>query len=182
MQILEKLNALLTEKDIQVQKNGTRLVGVPVGHYLYAPMTIEMQKELVASYRGDFPEELLQIYGITNGCTLFLTSRKIGMLTIPFSQLNVYGVPGGRNAVDALEPYHISIEDLGRPGKTPKTWLKFGSYSPVSADRVEWRLFVDTKDKRVYAVDADAKTCVIESQWESIDACLCDLFDRLQNL
>jgi len=180
MQILEKLNALLTEKDIQVQKNGTRLIGVPVGHYLYAPMSIAMQKELVASYRGAFPEELLQIYGITNGCTLFLTSRKIGRISIPASQLNLYGVPQNQNAVDALEPYHIRIEDLGRPGKTPKTWLKFGSYSPVNADHSEWRLFVDTKDKRVYAVDAEAKTCAIESQWENMDICLCDLFDRLQ--
>lgn len=182
MQILEKLNGLLNEKDIQVQKNGTKLVGVPVRHYLYAPMTMQMQKELVASYRGDFPEELLQIYGVTNGCTLFLTARKIGRITIPFSQLNVYGVPCGRNAVDALEPYSISVEDLGRPDNTPKTWLKFGSYSPVSTDRAEWRLFVDTQDKQVYAVDADAKKCTAEAQWESIDACLCDLFGRLQNL
>lgn len=180
MQILEKLNSLQNEKDVKVQKNGTKLIGMPVRHYLFTPMALEVQKELTASYRGDFPAELLRIYETTNGFTLFLTTRKIAGHSIPFSQLNVYGVPNSRNAVDALEPYHIRIEDLGRPNKTPKTWLKFGSYSPVNADHTEWRLFVDTQDNRVYAVDAEAKKCAIEYQWESIDACLCELFDRLQ--
>ena len=180
MQILERIEALLGEQEIQVQGNGTRLVGVPVRHYLFAPMPSEMQKELTASYRGDFPAELLRIYERVNGFTLFLARRKIGSVSVPVAQLNLYGVPQERNTVDALEPYSISIEDLGRPDQTPKTWLKFGSYSPLHTDHIEWRLFVDTVDKRVYAVGAEAKKCDVEAQWESIDVCLCELFGRLQ--
>ena len=184
MEIVKKLMVLQQQHagDTTVQRNGTKLLGDPTRHYVYAPMPAEVQKELVESYRGEFPKELLAVYETANGFTLFFAARKIGRYSVPVACFDVYGVPTDANAVDALQPYHIRVEDLGRPDETPKSWLKFGSYRLPDADRTEWRLFVDTGNSRVYAVDADVKDCTIAAQWENIDACLCELFDRLQDL
>lgn len=193
MNFLEKLISLQEKytNDIEIQKNGTKLVGLsrqapPLArHYIYAPMQPGVRSHLIESYRRNFPEELLCVYEVANGFNLFWTYLELGprRIKIPRAQLSVYGVPNGTSTERSLEPFNISIEDLGRPNGIPDNWLKFGSYQIISNLRewsAEYALFVDVDNGTVYAVDRNEKTCRIEQSWASIDACLCELFDMLE--
>jgi hypothetical protein len=60
------------------------------------------------------------------------------------------------------------------------TWLKFGSYTLPEDIYRRWDLFVDTQTNFVYAAENGSADCCIAEKWDSIDACLCCLFERLR--
>lgn len=190
MRFLDKLTEIQRCSPVKVQVNGTKLVGIPVqnpplaDHYIYAPMSSALRTSLIASYKRSIPEQLLNIYEAANGCNLFWRCVAFGggKFKIPMAQLSVYGVPGGPMSADRIEPFNISVEDLDRPGDTPDNWLKFGSYRDFrSEDLMEYDLFADVDTDKVYSVIRKAEKCQIEQKWNSIDDCLCDLFDSIQS-
>ena len=186
MKFIERIEALKsTYTDIQ---RGVRdralLLGVfkhtpPLAeHMLFLPMPKEVQEELVARYRREFPEQLLEVYGYMNGANLFWSSKKVGKFQIPFQYLSVYGVPLSYDRKQ-IEPFNISIEDLNRPDGTPDAWLKFGSYITPDDKSKRWDLFADTETGQVYSVENRSPSCEVKERWNSIDECLCSLFDML---
>ena len=195
MSIVEFTNRLnmvqsLYLSNTKIQKNGTKLVGTfPKGallarHYIFAPMPVHIQKELIDSYMRKFPEELLALYESANGFAMFFVERKIGKFSIGHCQLTVYGLPVEfTRDVERLQPFNIRNEDLNRPDGTPDNWLKFGSYeilNPSDEEHIPMcYLFVDIDDHRVYSVVSQSESCKVVNQWESIDNCLCELFDRI---
>ena len=192
MQIIDKLKNLqyLYKHDTDVQKNGTKLVGLnpqtpPLAkHYIFAPMDPSVRKHLIESYKLDLPEELLELYQFANGFDLFWKCVLIGKrgFRIPRAQLCIYGVPGTMRDPQQIEPFNISVEDLNRPEMTPDTWLKFGSYQIIpdfGNPSDEYAIFVDTYSHEVHAVKRANNKCESEQVWPSIDACLCDLFDLI---
>ena len=153
-------------------------------HYIYAPMSSATKKHLIESYKRTIPEQLLKIYAVANGCNLFWHCMEIGRkkFKIPMAQLSVYGVPGGPNTADTIEPYNISVEDLDRPADTSDTWLKIGSYRDFySTKPVEYELFADVESGEVYSVIRSVPKCNIQQTWSSIDDCLCELFDTIRS-
>ena len=188
MRFVEKLAELESVNPVKVQKNGTKLVGIPeqnpplAKHYIYTPMSGELKKHLTDSYKRTIPEQLLKLYDTANGCNLFLRCMELagGKFRIPVAQLSVYGVPAGPNTVNTIEPHNISIEDLDRPALTPNHWLKFGSYRDFGqAKMIEFDLFVDVDCGVVYSLIRKSETCLPEQTWNSMDACLCQLFDAM---
>lgn len=147
-------------------------------HILFSPMPFDAQKDLVSAYKRQFPEELLQFYNFSNGALLFWTVRYLGekKIRIPTNLLSIYGLPLIFDRKH-IEPFSIDIEDLHRPDDAPDTWLKFGSYyeSADAPDRFD--LFVDTEKHNVYAVKHSATKLHIERKWDSLDLCLCEIFD-----
>lgn len=191
MGFVDKLNELQRILPVKLQANGTKLVGIPermpplANHYIYAPMSSALRTLLIDSYKRSIPDQLLNIYEAANGCNLFWRCMEFGggKFRIPMAQLSVYGVPGGPNTADTIEPYNISVEDLDRSGDTPDHWLKFGSYRDFrSEDLMEYDLFADVDSGKVHSVVRKAEKCQIEQTWDSIDDCLCDLFDSIQSL
>ena len=191
MRFVEKLTELQRSNSVKVQANGTKLVGIPeqtpplANHYIYAPMFSNLRKHLIESYQRTIPGQLLEIYEAANGCNLFWRCMEIGRkkFKIPVAQLSVFGVPGGTNTVDTIEPYNISVEDLNRPANTPVTWLKIGSYRDFSDTQpVEYDLFTDVETGKVYSVIRNFSVCRTEHMWDSIDECLCTLFDTILSL
>ncbi len=126
--------------------------------------------------------ELLQLYRKANGLGLFCVLRKLSGLDyfIPCRQLNIFGIPLTFTR-DRLEPYNISIEDLSRLPGTPKNWLKFGVYNELRDGALlnEYDLFVNVEDYSTYSSPREGKQMRIVKKWNSIDACLCDLFEQL---
>ena len=112
MRFIEKLAELESTNTVKVQSNGTKLVGIPeqnpplAKHYIYAPMSGELKKQLIESYKRTIPEQLLKLYGAANGCNLFWRCMELagGKFKIPVAQLSVYGVPGGPNTVNTMNP------------------------------------------------------------------------------
>lgn len=149
-------------------------------HIIFPPMPKDVMDNMIYNYKLSFPNELLELYNYMNGADLFWTSCVIGKSNrrIPISQLNIYGVPLTDDRKH-LEPLNISIEDLGRPKGTPKSWLKFGSfYYPNDLFR-RIMLFIDVNSSKVFAVDENESECFIVTNWNSIDECLCYIFDLL---
>lgn len=190
MRFLEKLAELQSNQSVKVQTNGTKLVGVPertpppAHHYIYAPMPIKLKNHLIESYKRTIPEQLLEIYEVSNGCCLFWRCMEFGggKFRIPVAQLSVYGVPAGTNTADTIEPYNISVEDLDRPANTPLNWLKIGCYRDFSDTKpVEFDLFADVDNGAVHSVVRKIEKCRIEHTWASIDDCLSALIDAIQS-
>lgn len=191
MQFIEKLAELESTNTVKVQSNGTKLVGIPeqnpplAKHYIYSPMSAELKTQLIESYKRTIPEQLLKLYDAANGCNLFWRCMAFGggKFKIPVAQLSVYGVPAGPNTENTIEPYNISVEDLDRPTVAPENWLKFGSYRDFSRDNLpEYDLFADVDNGKVHSVVRKTVKCKIEHTWESVDDCLCELFDFIQSL
>lgn len=188
MRFLEKLKELQISYPVKLQVNGTKLVGIPeqipplAHHYIYAPMSLSLKQLLLDSYKRTIPDELLKIYEMANGCNLFWRCVEFGggKFKIPMAQLSVYGVPGGPNTADTMEPYNISVEDLDRPAETPENWLKIGCYRDFCQSKPEeYDLFADVDNGTVHSVVRKIEKCRIEQTWESIDNCLCNLFDTI---
>ena len=190
MRFVEKITELEGSHPVKVQYNGTKLVGIPeqsppvADHYIYSPMSAQLKKHLIESYKRMIPRQLLELYDAANGCNLFWRCMHLagGKFKIPVAQLSVYGVPAGPNAVDAIEPYNISVEDLNRPKGTPDHWLKFGNYRDFSlTNMVEYDLYVDVESGQASSVMRKASQWEILQTWDSIDECLCDLFVYIQS-
>ena len=149
-------------------------------HIIFRPMPPMVMQNLVSSYKRVFPPELLMLYRTMNGGDFFWTARVIGKkkIRIPQPCLSIYGAPLTSDRKH-IEPYNICIEDLNRPNGTPDRWLKFGSYYMPENLSCRRDLFIDTETKLIYAVLHGEKECVIMDTWDSLDCCLCNIFDLL---
>lgn len=181
-----------------IEKNGSNVVCTDNGvrllapqappqiaeHFLYRPMPEAVLLHLITSYRRTFPEELLEFYTYANGLDLFRTMRKItDEISLPASRLSVYGVPLLSDRKH-LEPFNISLEDLHHGPGTPDHWLKFGYFRDIfrGETRGEYDLYADTEDGKAYQTECDSPSLSTVRCWQSIDACLCDLFEYLSKL
>lgn len=149
-------------------------------HILFDAMTDQLITDLTGSYQRVFPGQLLELYRRINGAELFWGVRHLprAKLSIPGSRLSVFGIPL-ETSRKYVEPYDIRIEDLARACDTPASWVKFGSWRPGNDFRQMFDLFADTDSGKVYAVDRAEISSVIQQQWDSVDLCLCDIFNKL---
>jgi hypothetical protein len=149
-------------------------------HIIFPPMPSDVMQNLVSSYKSTFPEELLLLYHTMNGADLFWTVRLIGKkgIRIPLNCLSIYGAPLTHDR-KKIEPFNISIEDLRRPNGTPTNWLKFGSYYCPEDLSNRLDLFVDTDTSNVFAVKHGSEECMVVKEWNTIDNCLCHLYDEI---
>lgn len=151
-------------------------------HFIYSPMPEPVMQHLIQSYRRPFPYNLLELYTFTNGLDLFRTLRSITEeISLPASRLSVYGVP---IFIDRkhLEPLNISLEDLSRLPDTPNNWLKFGCFRDIRHGKQinEYDLYVDTDKYNAYQVERLGMVPSVAGVWNSIDDCLCNLFEGIQ--
>ena len=186
MIFLEKLYALLDTFDSASCKvrDQAKLYGVfnfppPLAeHIVFLPMPNEIMLHMIEDYKRPFPKELLTLYRTMNGADLFWTVRFAGKkkTRIPINLFSIYGVPLTHDRKH-IEPFNIRIEDLNRPDNTPDNWLKFGSYysSENTTDRLD--LFVDTDSNCVFSVKHENTDCCVTAKWNSVDDCLCSVFD-----
>lgn len=189
MIFLEKLHALLDTFDSESCKarDKAMLYGIcdptpPLAaHIVFSPMPNEVMLDMIKDYKRTFPKELLMLYRAMNGADLFWSVRFVGKKNtrIPISCFSIYGIPLTHDRKH-IEPFNIRIEDLNRPNGIPDNWLKFGSYySPKNTtDRLD--LFVDTDLNRVFAVEHGNADCCVTATWNSVDDCLCSVFDILR--
>lgn len=149
-------------------------------HIIYSPMNKNITEHLVMSYKLTIPKELLSIYQAMNGADLFWTTWEVPKtnIKIPVCCFSIYGIPI-ENSRKYPEPFNISVEDLNRAPDTPSYWLKFGSYCQPDNISYKFDLFVDTKSGDVYATEHNVSKCTILQVWNSIDNCLCSIFDML---
>lgn len=149
-------------------------------HIIFPPMPSDVMQSLVNSYKSHFPKELLLLYHTMNGADLFWTVRFVGKkgVRIPLNCLSIYGVPLTHER-KKIEPFNISIEDLNRPNGTPMNWLKFGSYYHPEDLSNRLDLFVDTETSNVFAVKHGGEECIVVKEWNTIDNCLCHLYDEI---
>ena len=117
-----------------------------------------------------------------NGADMFWSVRVVGKnkTRIPCNFFTIFGVPL-TNDRKHLEPFNISIEDLDRPDGTPNSWLKFGFYNNPDDISMRRDLYVDTEGMGVFSVEHSSERCVIKDKWDTIDCCLCDIWDILSN-
>lgn len=148
-------------------------------HVVFNSMPQSVMQNIVKNYKLHFPKQLLTIYKTMNGANLFWTTFAINEnLHIPMNYLSIYGVPLTYDRKH-LEPFNISVEDLGRADDTPQNWLKFG-YFCFPNDSVEgYDLFVNVDTEKTFAVESRTERCNIIYTWNSIDECLCDILDKL---
>lgn len=188
MKFLNKIDALRLSYDHNLcsTKDNALLFGVcepspPLAtHILFKPMSDEIIQNLINEYKRNFPAELLALYKTFNGADLFWTVRYLGKknIRIPFCRFSIYGIPltFDRNHI---EPFDIRIEDLSRPDDTPDSWLKFGSYYTLgNVERFD--LFVDTDNLKVFALENSSDQLAVAATWDSVDECLCYIFDYWQ--
>lgn len=149
-------------------------------HIVFNPMPPIAIDDIVSNYKLDFPTELLKFYSKTNGADFFWTlcSLEKSKIQIPFCLFSIYGIPLTHDRKH-IEPYNIVIEDLNRPNGVPECWLKFGSYYMPDNLSIRHDLFVDTIQNTVFAVNHEQAECCIMKTWDSIDICLCSIFEFL---
>ncbi len=183
MKIFELINDLIASTTVRQQINGTLLVDVcdappPLAtHYIYAPISAEIESVLTEQYTRDFPSELLELYRFHNGFNMFFKKKTIMVkkkpLYFPFSRFVCYGVPTDSDRdPNAMQPIDIRVEDLRRNDTIPNQWLKFGSYS--TEDNEERYLWIDTDTHEVFATSSDLQE--IKNKWIGLDECLSDIF------
>lgn len=149
-------------------------------HIVFHPMPAEMAVHLEESYKQPFPQELLALYRHMNGAELFRTLLPIGNtgITVPFSCFSVYGVPWDTDRKHVY-PFNLSIEDLNRVPGTPHGWLKFGAFSMPDDLNFRMDLFFDPENRNVHSIVHNAPSFQILETWQTLDICLCSIFDRL---
>lgn len=149
-------------------------------HIIFSSMPEDVMQGMINAYKLEFPQELLDLYGVMNGANLFWSVDYIGKkkIRIPFNYLSIYGIPLTYDRMH-IEPYNISIEDLNRPRETPDNWLKFGSYQSLENSSIRFDLYVDTDTDHVFSVEHGIKICTVTESWKSIDECLCFLLDTM---
>lgn len=153
-------------------------------HIIHDPMPDDVMKNMVENYMLEFPAQLLEIYREMNGASLFCDAEdrafRKNIVRIPIFRFSIYGTPLTYDRKH-MEPFNISIEDLNRPEGTPKHWLKFGSYSEPKSKYECVDLFADTTSGEVFALENRSPKCEILESWNSIDDCLCAVFDLLSS-
>lgn len=186
MIFLEKCNELIEEfkQDCKTQKNGTlmlKLGNIPrSGYAFYKGLEQEHIKHfLIDAYKNNMPKEYLELIENFNGIRLFTVKvNYYGKFSFAHPRFAIYGipmVPPGKREDE--EPFDVRIEDLARHRKISDKWLKVGSYTKNIGDETDHDIFVDTEDGKVYTCMKN--TCKIDETWNSLDECLCELYDRL---
>lgn len=168
------------------RKNGTVLLGpssIPRSrHMLFVGLDDETIKTfLEENYKNSFPEEYKTFLRYSNGANLYTVRVKTANgLCFAHNLFSIYGLPRtppfGRPQ-EMEEPFDLRIEDLARHKKTPKTWLKCGSYCRDCNIKVDTSIFIDTADGKVYACNKNE--CDVLDSWGSFDECFCSIFDSL---
>lgn len=190
MKIIERLKDLEREYayDKTVRKNGTVLLGpgkVPrCRHMLFRGLEDEYIEEyLVSEYKNPFPEQYKEFLRIYNGAILFWGRLKTSTgISLACSMITVLGLPRTQpfgRPDDMEEPFDVRIEDLGRHKSLTK-YLKFGTYWRKDSDKRNFDLLINTENGRV--ISCVRRDCVVCEEWNSIDECLCSLFDRCVDL
>lgn len=189
MKFVNKINSLGNAYNCEVcgRQDNAFLYGIydvqpPLAeHIVYLPMPEEVMRNMISNYKCNFPVELLELYRTMNGADFFWRVRIVGKnrIRIASNCFSIYGVPLTYDRKH-IEPFNISIEDLNRPEGTPSNWLKFGSYCRPTdlSDRLD--LFVDTDNNMVYSVRHESAECIVVESWDTIDNCLCDVYDLLE--
>ncbi len=178
-QLAEKYKGDITFLDNQTRLLGSHEPPKIADHFIYAPTPEPVIQHLVQSYRRQFPDELQELYAYANGIDMFRAMRKISNeISLPASKISVYGVPIYADRKH-IEPINISLEDLNRCPDTPESWLKFGCSREFCQGEFakEFDLYVDTDDGAAYRVGCNCASLSIANVWQSIDDCLCNLFD-----
>lgn len=188
MKIIDRIERIKEEyaDDYIVRKNGTLLLEpgkIPnCRHMIFTPLEQEYIDEyLIAEYELPFPPEYIKFLRYANGANL-LNVKVIASEGFEFAYglLKIFGLPRLPTSVRAQEmeePYDVRIEDLARHPELSKSWLKCGTYVRDNDLDKDADIFIDTKDGKVYSCYRK-KNKVID-QWDSLDECLCDLFDTL---
>jgi hypothetical protein len=151
-------------------------------HLVFSPMPKRVMEDLVNDYVYPFPEQLLTLYRYMNGAIMFWKVLYLGKdrTRIPNNSFAIYGLPDPHDPRQ-LEPFSIKIEDFrNRPGDAPRHMLKFGGfYRQGDLSRTLYYLFVDTQTQAVHSIEHGSKKWEIIDTWDSIDDCLCEVFDLL---
>lgn len=186
MKITEKIRNIIEENrnDYRMQENGTLLLNpgkIPkCRHMIFKGLTADVLHEyLIAEYQEAFPDELSAFLTQYNGCNLYWVKLHTNDgISFAQSLLSVYGLPMTApysRPKDQDEPFDIRVEDLGRHENVSTHWLKFGSYIRDYDFDEMTELFIDTKEKKVFACHKNDDRIV--DCWESLDECLCNLVD-----
>ena len=189
MEFIKKLECLKTEflKNCVVRKNGTILLEPNIipncRHMLFKPITKEYaNKYLIKEYKNNFPDEYLHFLFYTNGANLFNVKLNIQSFKIAHPLFVVFGLPLtpplGRDQ-DMEEPFDLRIEDLARHKDTPETWIKCGTYIKDYNFDVQNDIFIDTTSNHVFSCHKNQKDII--DNWNSLDDCLCDIFDSFSD-
>ena len=184
----DKIHALIQSYDsdaCEVHRNvvlyGVNKTPPPIAdHFIFTPMSESLIQELKESYEGEIPQTLIDIYRVMNGAQLFSTTRYSEAVKryLPYFQLSIHGVQI-RYPENMYVQYDISVEDSESPDGTPMSWLMFAGYYKPGDSHVMYDFFVDTNTGKVYSqVHHDLQCKTVES-WDSIDECLCSIFDIL---
>ena len=188
MRFIDKCKKLISfyDSDALVRDNGTILLSSDgdlfCRHMLFRGITVELLNSLIKSYRGILPENYIDFLKFSNGANLCWVKIKVSD-DIEFSQslLNIYGIPTKLPCKYEEEPFDIRLEDLSRHKKTPKHWLKFGSYILPNDLPCNLRdLFIDVCDFKIYSCIKNQSN--IEKTWNNFDECLCELFECLNKI
>lgn len=191
MKILELMDNLQSEytEDVIVRKNNTLLLGpgkIPKARHIIFPGLSPdiIDRYLITDYKHNFPMQYREFLRHYNGANLFMfkviTKARGKKLEFASKNLVVFGLPRTQpfgRPIDMEEPYDVRIEDLGRHPNVPDTWLKCGSYKKTFEFGDPADIFIDTTTEQVFSCMRNDDQ-VIEC-WESLDDCLCDLFDRV---
>ena len=140
-------------------------------HELFPGLSDEEIQILVQSYKGDFPEELIEFLKITNGAWLFARNIVIGGLQYdPFKYQR------------CKLPMAIRNIDCKRSKNMPNHWLFFAEYA--TRDLPNLLVCVDCSflenPKPVYVV-LDNSTDVIK-RWNCIDDWFASEFERYEKM
>jgi hypothetical protein len=149
-------------------------------HFVFSPMPKTVMEDFVDYYAYPVPEQLLTVYRYMNGVNMFWKVNYFGKkkTRIPIGTFYIYGVPDPYDPRQ-IEPFNIKIENLNRPKNAPEYMLHFASfYRPGDFD-TRYNLFVDTQTQAVYSIENGSKHWEVIDTWDSIDDCLCDVFDLL---
>lgn len=192
--LIEKLEEEFGD-DKLVRKNGTILYGpgtIPkCRHMVFRGLEEEYIKEFVLDeYKLKFPPEYLELLRHLNGANLLNIKisfeakkrfkAKKEKIEFAHSLLCLYGIPHtppmGR-PIDMEEPFDMRVEDYARHPEIPEQWLKCGRYANGGDAGNDTDIFIDTETEKVYSVNKNEKEIV--SEWDSLDECLCSLWDLL---
>ena len=186
-EIIRRLENLKNEyaDNNTVRENGTILLApgtIPRSrHMLFVGLEEELINDyLVAEYKLPFPEAYKELLRSFNGANLFtvkINNKKIKR-SFAYNLFTIYGLPRSDpfSRPEYMEkPYDLRVEDLARHKKLPKAWLKCGSYCKDCNIHVITDIFIDTDSGRVFSCNKNE--CDILGSWESLDDCLCSIFD-----
>lgn len=188
MRFVEKCRNLIVSygEDYLKRKNETLLLHpgkIPVAsHIIHAPLKREVIEEyLVNAYKNKMPDEYIKLLSNFNGMTLYMVRVNFqNRFSFACSRFTIYGLPLTPTSVRkefGEEPYDVRMMDLERHNDISPYWLKIGAYRKYMEEDIDYDIFVDTNDNKVYC--CKSRTTEIDAEWKCIDDCLCDIFDYL---